>query len=157
MNNSDMRQFYLFFLGILAIFFPVHNAYASTKVNYTNSVVVHSASNSSVNNETHVRIETNNEVKEFNTKGNESVHWQSEDGKSSVNITTSTTQPTVTQKSQSESEISVSQNDDSEDKKEVTHEQSIKASGKTTSLKQFSLFDLFEIIFSFFGFSKKNS
>ncbi len=59
--------------------------YASTSSVTINSNI-NSDGNSSNTSESHVRIETNGVVKEFNTSGNESVDWKSEDGKSSVKI-----------------------------------------------------------------------
>ncbi len=79
-----MRYAHLSLLALLLL--------TMAKVTYasTSSVTINSNTSSngesSTTSESHVRIETDGVIKEFNTSGNESVDWRSEDGKSSVKI-----------------------------------------------------------------------
>jgi hypothetical protein len=131
-------------------------AHAETSVNVSNSttggsnthVVVNSNVNSSttnttmVNSNTRVHIETNGEVKDFNTQGDESVDWQSEDGKSSVKINKNskvTPEPT-----KEETSVSPTQSTSSAQQKATEHNAS----------HGFSLAEFFKKIFSFFRFSR---
>ncbi len=132
-------------------------AHAETSVNVDNTtstgsnthVVVNSNVNSLsnttsvVNSNTRVHIETNGEVKDFTATGDESIDWQSEDGKSSVKINTSaktTPKPESGISSVTPSSTPSAQEEAIEDKKSpATH--------------GFSLVDFFKKIFSFLGFS----
>ena len=81
-----MRYAY-FALGAVFLLSMSSLAYAAestTSVSINNTV--DSSSNVTTSSESHVRIEVNGEVKEFNTSGNQKVDWESEDGKSSVKI-----------------------------------------------------------------------
>lgn len=51
-----------------------------------NNVTTVTNTNTDGTSKSHVRIETNGKVNEFNTSGNETVDWKSEDGKSTVKI-----------------------------------------------------------------------
>lgn len=95
-----MRYFAAIFLSLLSLIGLRQLAQADTTVNVSNTtsggsnthVVVNSNVNQSstttnnVNSHTQVHIENNGEVKDFNSDGNQSVNWQSSDGKSSVKI-----------------------------------------------------------------------
>lgn len=136
-------------------------AHAETSVNISNNtsngsnthVVVNSNVNSSttntttINSNTRVHIETNGEVKDFNTTGDESVDWKSDDGKSSVKINGNSSTTKVTPNPTGE-------------KPSATPTESTKSAQqsvlehKTPSVTHaFSLADFFKKIFSLFGFS----
>ena len=111
------------------------NVYNSTSGGSNTHVVVNSNVNTSnvtttnTNSRTTVHIENNGEVKDFDTNGDESVDWQSNDGKSSVKINNNsakvqsnstqkiTTTPTVTPKPTSD--------EDGDDDREATHSTTI--------------------------------
>jgi len=57
-----------------------------TSVSVTNNVNSTSNSTTTSNSKTHVRIETNGEVKEYNSENGGSVHIESDDGTAKVNI-----------------------------------------------------------------------
>lgn len=75
--------------GFLTLIMPTATYAATTSVSVQNTVDSTSNSESTSTSQSHVRIETNGEVKEFNTNGNETVDWKSDDGKSSVKINNS--------------------------------------------------------------------
>lgn len=72
--------------GVLALIMPTVTYAATSSVSIQNTVDSSSNSDTTTTSESNVRIETNGEVKEFNTTGDESVDWTSPDGKSSVKI-----------------------------------------------------------------------
>lgn len=85
-----MRKVFLVLIPLIGLAFPTF-AMAEVSVNIqndNNSSTTTQQSSSSVT--TDVRIETNGEVKEFHTEGNEDVDWTSDDGKSSVKINSNT-------------------------------------------------------------------
>ena len=71
-----------FLLSIVLLLFAKQSVQATSNVKVT--------TNSNGTTETHVRIETNGEVKSFDTKGDEDVDWTSGDGQSSVKINSNT-------------------------------------------------------------------
>ncbi len=154
-----MKYIVTLLITSLAIIGLKQVAHAENSVNVTNNtstgsnthIVVNSNVNSSttntstVNSNTKVHIETNGEVKDFNTSGDESVDWQSSDGKSSVKINNNakvTPKPTEDKPSATPTQSTASaQQQDTEHKAAVT-------------THGFSLGDFFKKIFSIFGFSK---
>lgn len=91
---------------------------------------------------THVRIESNGVIREFNTSGGESVDWTSDDGKSSVKINTQLTNtptPKIQTSSPSPSGAPSAQDRDLSSK-------------KSQSNHGFSLLEFFKSVLSFFGF-----
>lgn len=145
-----MKRLY-FILSTLALLVA-----ARQTVHATNSVKI--TTNGNTSSETHVRIETNGEVKSFDTKGDQDVDWTSEDGQSSVKIDSTTGNntptPTTSSRTQIKTNINVKQNssndNNSDDKLTPT-----KTEHKVTQTKSsFSLSDLFKNLFDFI-FGKK--
>jgi DNA-binding protein YbaB len=69
---------------------------SSATVNVQNSFNSTSNSTNTTTSNTKVRIETNGEVKEYESSSGEDVHMESEDGTSKVNITNKGTKVTTT-------------------------------------------------------------
>lgn len=59
---------------------------SNTRVVVNSNVTTSNVTTTNSNSRTTVHIENNGEVKDFDTNGDESVDWQSSDGKSSVKI-----------------------------------------------------------------------
>jgi hypothetical protein len=154
-----MKYFVTILVTLLATIGLKQVAHAENSVNISNNtntgsnthIVVNSNVNSSttntstINSNTKVHIETNGEVKDFNTSGDESVDWQSTDGKSSVKINNNakvTSKPTEDKPS-----ATPTQSTASAQQQETEHK-------KPSTTHSFSLSDFFKSIFSIFGFSK---
>lgn len=74
------------------------------------------------NSKTDVRVETNGEVKEFHTQGDEDVNYQSDDGSVKVNVNNATAPSTsskVESKTEIENDVDVSVGDEGEESNEV--------------------------------------
>ncbi len=100
-------KYILLFLSILSFIGLKQKAYAETSVNiktngnsssHVNVVSKTSSTNGNTTSSNHVTIENNGEVKSFDTEGDDSVDWTSDDGKSTVKINskTVTSSPTAT-------------------------------------------------------------
>lgn len=136
-----------FLLSIVLLLFAKQSVEAASNVKVT--------TNNNGTTETHVRIETNGEVKSFDTKGDEDVDWTSGDGQSSVKINSNTKNPTPTPtKSESKTSIGVSQDTDSDTDDKATPTATMDDK-KTQDIKPFSFSDLLDHIFAFFGFKKR--
>lgn len=136
-------------------------AHAETSVNISNDtsngsnthVVVNSNVNSSttntatVNSNTHVHIETNGEVKDFNTSGDESVDWKSDDGKSSVKINGNSTTKVTPNPTGEKPSATPTESTNSAKQSSDLHKSSSNSHG-------FSLAEFFRKIFSLFGFAQ---
>lgn len=158
---------FTFFISVAGMLSMRDIALAETSVtiennggNSTSRVTVNNSTSTSNNTSTttqnHVRIETNGEVKSFDTTGDQSVDWTSDDGKSSVKINSKTVTPSTTQKSSSQST-----NSDNETKelkeKESTPISPSKQQTKVKAAQSFN-FDFgafFAKLFSFFGLARK--
>gem|GEM_PF-2599823 len=119
----------------------------TTHVSVNSNVKSSSISTTTVNSNTKVHIESDGEVKDFNTTGDESVNWESEDGKSSVKINSNpqanpeptsklTEKPTLTPRGTESAKIK-------------------SAPAKNASYSFFQ--NVLEKFFSFFGFFRKNN
>lgn len=135
-----MKYLLAFLFAVLSLFGLKQIAHAITSVNVSNNttggsntkVVVNSNVNSTstntttVNSQTRVHIENNGEVKDFNASGDESVDWQSEDGKSSVKINSNSKNQTSDDETEKEITPTISPNerdDDNEATPSVTEAQ----------------------------------
>lgn len=137
----DIMRYISFFLSIALLLVARHSAYATNSVTITNS--------GNGMSQTHVKIDTNGEVKSFDTTDGENVDWTSEDGQSTVKINNTTKNPTPT--SQTGAEIDRTDSD----KDDVITPTPAKVDVKATAGRQsFFLSDFFKSILAFFGFSK---
>lgn len=59
---------------------------ANNSVNINQNSEFNSNTSNSINSQTHVTITTNGDTKTFETNGDESINWKSDDGKSQVSI-----------------------------------------------------------------------
>lgn len=138
----DIMRRISFFLSIALLLVARHAAYATNSVTITNS--------GNGTSETHVKIDTNGEVKSFDTTDGENVDWTSDDGQSTVKINTTTKSPTSTSQTRTEIDRTDSDKDDT-----ITPTPTKVGDKATEERQSFSLSDFFRGIFSFFGFGKK--
>lgn len=139
----DIMKRVTFLLSVVLFLIAKHTTYAANSVTVTNS--------GNGTSETHVKIETDGEVKSFDTTDGENVDWTSDDGKSTVKITTNTKNPTPAQTSQTKNKTEIRVNQSNDDNSPTP----TKGEGKTTQkVQMFSLADFFKNIFAFFGFRK---
>jgi hypothetical protein len=113
----------LVFGGLIFVAMPVR---ATVSVDVSNNAAgsnnqVNINSNSqNTNSKTDVKVETNGEVKEFHTQGDEDVNYQSDDGSVKVNVNNSTSSSYQSEtKTKVNNDVNVSVKDGSEDLDEV--------------------------------------
>lgn len=152
----------IFTAGLLTI----KSAQAATSVDISNNeegstsrVTIKSntsSTNGSTSSKSHVRIETNGQVKEFNTTGDEEVNWTSGDGKSSVKINTQSTNSDDSNNTDQKESEDINNSDKEKQEKKTTSQSNPRSESNATSESTFSLSSIINAIFSFFGFGNSS-
>jgi hypothetical protein len=138
----DIMRYLSFLLSIILLLVARQSAYATNSVTITNSGTGTS--------QTHVKIDTNGEVKSFDTTDGEEVDWTSDDGQSTVKINTTTKNPIPTSQTRTEAGRT-----DTDKEGTITPTPTKEEDKATEERQSFSLSDFFRDMFSFFGFGKK--